>query len=121
MAKFYDVIAYNMGSQETALGIWTPTIFEKKYKGNVISKYQKWEETENFNDNLTINGKISIVADQFAYENLSTIAYIRWHGVNWKVINISIDRPRLILTLGGVFNVDPKTVITRTFDSIKPS
>lgn len=103
MAKFYGTIGYG-ATGETAPGIWNVGIVERNYYGDVLQFSRKWENSGNLNDNLNINNKISIVADPFAYENFQEIRYILWMGTKWKVINIEVQYPRLILTIGGVYN-----------------
>ena len=56
------------------------------------------------NDDININNSISIVADPYAYENFHNMRYAILEGVKWKITNVEINRPRLILTIGGVYN-----------------
>lgn len=103
MAKFYGEIGYAVRT-ETKPGVWKDTITPKNYSGDVIKDTRRWQPGENLNDNLTINNQISIVADAFANENFPKMVYIKWLGSYWKISNIDVQRPRLILTLGGVYN-----------------
>lgn len=103
MAKFYGSIGYTE-TTETVPGVWTESITERKYSGDVIKNTRRWQDGENLNDNLVINNTISIVADPFAYQNFHAMRYITWMGASWKITNIEVQRPRLILTIGGVYN-----------------
>lgn len=103
MAKFYGVIGY-AETKETSPGVWTESITERNYYGDVIRNTRRWQPGEGLNDNLTINNIISIVADPFAYQHFHAIRYIKWMGASWKIDNIEVQRPRLILTIGGVYN-----------------
>jgi hypothetical protein len=103
MAKFYGVIGYAETS-EKASGVWSEDITERNYSGDVIRISRNWQAGENLNDNLTVNNEISILADPFAYENFHNIRYATWMGVRWKITKIDIQRPRLILSIGGVYN-----------------
>jgi hypothetical protein len=103
MAKFYGVVGYAQ-TVETAPGVWTESITERNYSGDVIRISRSWQAGENLNDDLTINNQISIVADPFAYQNFHAMRYITWMGANWKISKIDVQRPRLILTIGGVYN-----------------
>jgi len=103
MAKFYGVIGY-AETKETSPGVWTESITERNYYGDVIRNTRRWQPGEGLNDNLTINNIISIVADPFAYQHFYAIRYIKWMGASWKIDNIEVQRPRLILTIGGVYN-----------------
>lgn len=103
MAKFYGVIGYAI-QVETVPGVWEDQIIERNYRGDVLQNMNRWQSSEQVNDNFTIDNKLSIISDPFAYENFQPIKYIRWMGANWKVTKVEILRPRLILTTGGVYN-----------------
>lgn len=103
MAKFYGAIGY-AETKETAPGVWTESITERNYSGDVIRNTGKWQKGENLNDDLTINNSISIVADPFANQNFYAMRYVKWMGASWKITNVEVQRPRLILTIGGVYN-----------------
>lgn len=103
MAKFYGVIGF-VETVETESGVWEESATERKYSGDVVKDSKRWQTSENLNDDLTINNKISIIADLFAYENFSMIRYVKWMEVSWKVTNIDVERPRLVLSIGGVYN-----------------
>lgn len=105
MAKFYGKIGY-AETCETAPGVWSEQITERNYVGDVLKLSQKWQATEKLNDDLTINNSISIIGDEYAYRKLSTMRYVKWMGTSWKITNIDVQRPRLILTIGGVYNGD---------------
>ena len=103
MAKFYGVIGYAI-QVETVPGVWEDQIIERNYRGDVLQNMNRWQSSEQVNDNFAIDNKLSIISDPFAYENFQHIKYIRWMGANWKVTKVEILRPRLILTTGVVYN-----------------
>lgn len=103
MAKFFGVIGYGE-MKETRPGVWEEAITERDYSGDVIQFIRRSETGEHLNDDLNINNKISIVADPFACENFSTMRYIVWMGARWKITNVEVLYPRLILTVGGVYH-----------------
>lgn len=103
MAKFHGKIGFAI-SAETAPGVFTDTITEREYSGDIIRQTKTWRESQQVNDNLTLGNRITVVGDDFANLNIPTMRYIVWGGVYWKINSIEIQRPRLILTLGGVYN-----------------
>lgn len=103
MAKFRGKVGYAV-TAETAPGVFTEQITERTYSGDVLRNVSKIQSGENLNDNLTVDNKLSIVADPFAYENFYAMRYVRWMGALWKVSSVEVQRPRLILTIGGVYN-----------------
>lgn len=104
MAKFHGVIGY-VDTQETAPGVYTEVVTEYNYTGDVIRSMKRWEPSNiSLNDNLAMSNQFSIVADAFAMANFQTMRYVKWNGVPWKILNIEIQRPRLLLTVGEVYN-----------------
>lgn len=106
MAKYYGKIGYVEKSVETTPGVWGDRITERTYTGDITRNASGWNSsTDSTNDNLTINNQISIVADQFAYQNSRLMKYVEFMGVKWNITNIEFaQRPRIILTLGGEYN-----------------
>lgn len=88
-------------------GIYVEHQFERNYYGDVINISRRWQNGTGLNDNLEIQNKISIVADPFAYENMYSMRYIEWLGSLWKITDVSVESPRLILSIGGLYNAKP--------------
>lgn len=103
MAKFYGRIGYST-KEETAPGIWEEVIIERNYSGDILKNTSRWQEGNTLNDNLEINNQISIIADQFATQNLGSMRYVDWMGALWKVKDVEVLSPRLIISIGGVYN-----------------
>lgn len=103
MSKFSGMIGYGMDG-EIVDGVWSPEIVERHYYGDVIENIAKQDATEYLNDDIALQNQISILADPYAYQNFASIKYIEYMGVRWKVKSIRVQRPRLILTIGGVYN-----------------
>ena len=101
MAKFYGEIGYGE-SVESAPGVWKDEITERKYYGDVVRNTRKLLEGEKVNNDLSVGNSISIVADAYANEHFFAIRYIRWAGTLWKVSDVEVQSPRLLLRLGGV-------------------
>lgn len=103
MARFYGVVGYG-SSVETTPGVWKDQITEKIYQGDVIRNSQRLANSGEVNENIILVNTISIVADQTAIERLNDIKYVNWDGVLWTVTSVQVQRPRLILFLGSVYN-----------------
>ena len=105
MAKWHGKVGYSE-TVETAPGVWTPQDTVRKYYGDVTRNTTRWAgNSDSTNDNLTVNTQISIVADPFAVEKFYSIKWIEFMGVKWSVDSVDPTQPpRLILTLGGVYN-----------------
>lgn len=103
MAKFSGAIGYAR-LLESAPGVWTDSIFEKNYRGDIILDQRRVQPGDNVNDDVTLDNSISIVADAYAYENLGFMKYIVWNNVAWKVKSFAINRPRIVIQIGGIYN-----------------
>ena len=55
-------------------------------------------------DDINISNEFSIVADAYANENFHNIKYVEYMGTKWKISTVTVQRPRLILSAGGVYN-----------------
>ena len=105
MGKWFGKIGYAV-TAETEPGIWEEQIVERDYYGDMTSDRRKRQNSQGVNDNLSLSNVISIIADPFAYENCSHMAYAEIMGAKWKISDIEVQCPRLILTIGGVYNGD---------------
>lgn len=104
MAKFFGEIGYGV-TEEIRPGVWEEVIKKRDYYGDVMQYYRRWDtDSQQLNDNLNLNNKISVVADPFAYDHFHQIRYVKWGSGKWKVSNVEVQYPRLILTIGGVYN-----------------
>lgn len=108
MAKFAGLVGY-VTQEETKKGIWSPVTTERKMRGDVIRIANSFvsdgrTSSDKVNDDITLQNRISLVADPYAYSNFTSIKYVKYLNVKWKVENIEVQRPRIILSLGGVWN-----------------
>lgn len=103
MAKFYGKVGF-LRTEETAPDVYSEALAERSYKGDAIRNQKRYQSSEGLNDDVVLSNNISIVADSYANENVFAIKYVRYKGVPWKVTNVEIQRPRIILTLGGKYN-----------------
>lgn len=103
MAKFVGLIGYAR-PVESSPGIWLDEIIEKNYRGDIISKQVRVQTSDQVNDNINIENSISILADAYAYDNIGIMKYVVWQKTAWKVQSINVNRPRIVLQIGGVYN-----------------
>lgn len=103
MAKFYGVIGYE-STTETTPGVWVEEITERFYYGELVRNTRRLQSSESLNDNINVANEISILADPFANENFHSMRYVEFMGTEWKISNVEVQYPRLILTIGGIYN-----------------
>lgn len=104
MAKWFGKIGF-AETKETKLGVWEEIITVREYYGDVTRNTRRFQSSENLNDNIVVSNDISIVADPYAIQNFHSIRYIEFMGTKWKINNVEVSYPRLILTLGEICNV----------------
>jgi hypothetical protein len=103
LAKYYGKIGF-AEIAETGPGIYTEQIIERPYYGDLVRNVRKLQGTDQLNDNINIANEISIVADPYANDHFHTMRYVEFQGAKWKVSNVEVKFPRLILTAGGLYN-----------------
>lgn len=103
MAKFYGSIGFQV-TTETSPGIYEEEITEHFYYGDVIKNSRKLQEAGKINDDVNVSNRISIIADAFATTNIYAMRYVTMMGTRWKVKDVEVEHPRLILTLGGIYS-----------------
>lgn len=102
--KFYGKVGYAPQQVETSPGVFEEMIVEHTYRGDIIRNTRRLESDNKVNDDITSNNSISIMADAYAYDHFYDMRYVEWQGSKWKVTNVEVQRPRLLLTLGGIYN-----------------
>lgn len=103
MAKFYGNIGF-IKTVEIEPGVWGPQSIEHPYYGDIDRPISRVQSSGGVNDDINISNTISIIADPFANENFQYIKYAVLMGAKWKVTNVEIKYPRILLTIGGVYN-----------------
>lgn len=103
MAKFHGLIGFGE-TTETRPGVWEEKITERAYTGEVLSYSRRWQQSQGVNDDLSLSNRFSILADPFAYNHFHQMRYIKWMGAAWKISEVDVQYPRLLLSIGGVYN-----------------
>ena len=103
MAKFYGIIGYSV-TKETEPGIYEEVVVENAYYGDVLKDSRRLQERAKVNDDITISNRISIIADPFANNHFHSMRYVEMMGTKWKITDVEVAFPRLILSIGGVYN-----------------
>lgn len=103
MAKFCGVIGYAI-TKETEPGIWEEQIVEVEYFGDVIRNSRRFSGSAKVNDDINVSNQISIIADPFTNNNFHAMKYIVFMGAKWKISEVTVQYPRLVLTIGGLYN-----------------
>lgn len=104
MARFSGIVGFSEGQKETAPGVWTDSYIERRMTGAVIRAATNLINDQTMNTNLQADNNLSVVGDQYSFENFSNIRYVIWMGQKWHVSSVEVQRPRIVISLGSVFN-----------------
>lgn len=103
MAKYYGAIGFAELVENTP-GVWTEEITERYYFGDDIRDTRKLQTSGGVNDNINVANKLSILADPYANERIFDMRYAEFRGAKWKITDVEVQYPRLVLMLGGLYN-----------------
>nr|DAR78117.1 MAG TPA: hypothetical protein [Caudoviricetes sp.] len=101
--KYYGQIGF-ADTVETVPGVWSNQIFERNYYGDLVRNTRRLSSSDKVNDDINISNEFSILADPYANENFFKMKYITYMGSKWKITDVRVEYPRLILTVGGLYN-----------------
>lgn len=91
-------------TKETRPGVWENVTTERNFYGDVIRDIRKNQSSGQVNDDINISNRISIVSNSFVRDNLAFVKYIEFMGTKWKITDVEVRYPRLVLTIGGLWN-----------------
>jgi hypothetical protein len=100
--KWYDDIGFRVEVEQEP-GVWEPKIETRKFYGDIVKEAWKEQQGDSINPNLLVTNRVSIVADPYLLHNFHKIAFIKFLGAKWKVSNVDVNSPRLILSLGDLY------------------
>lgn len=103
MSKWFGKIGY-AETVETKPGVWKEQITVREYFGDLTRNTRRLQTVDKLNDDINISNELSIVSDPYAIQNFHAMRYAEFMGTAWKISNVEVQYPRLILTLGGVYN-----------------
>ncbi len=103
MAKFCGKIGFET-TKKTGVDVYEEEITEVKYFGDVIKNRGRITTGSEINSDVNISNQISIIADPFANTHFHSIRYVEWMGSKWRVTDVEVQYPRLVLSIGGLYN-----------------
>ena len=103
MPKYYGNVGYVEFVEESP-GMFVEHIVERPYYVDVNRNISIWEPTENLTDDVKLNNEISIVADPYALDHYANIRYVTFNNSKWKVSAITVNFPRIVLNIGGLYH-----------------
>lgn len=104
MNRFFGKIGFCYQESEEGSDIVTERVVLKTYRGDLLKSNRKWETAEQIIDQFNISNRVSIMADPYSLDNLYAIKFVILHGKAWKITDAEIQYPRIILSIGGLWN-----------------
>lgn len=101
--KYYGAIGYGE-TKEIRPGVWEEQIEERAYYGDILRCRQQFQAAGKVNDDMTLTNEFSILADPYALEKYAFMRYIVYGGIRWRINDVELQYPRLIIRVGGVYH-----------------
>jgi hypothetical protein len=103
MSKAFLRIGYAK-SENTDRGVYED-IIEKEgfYTAEVIRDTRSMNNGDKIVDEINVSNRFSFVADPYAFSHFYNMRYAEYMGVLWRVTDVEVQYPRLIISIGGVY------------------
>lgn len=105
MAKFAGLVTY-VSQVESRPGIWTDQTVSRLMRGDMLRASASSQNGDKVNSDITLNHRVSLVADDFALNEYYNIKHITINNREWEVTSVEVQHPRLIVSVGGLWNGD---------------
>lgn len=102
MAKYAGLVGY-VTETEKSLGVWSATEVVRPMQGDVLRATSVFQGADNINSDITLQHRISLVGDSYLYEHFFEIRWLEYAGSKWEVTTVEVKKPRVIVTLGGIY------------------
>lgn len=103
MTRYLGFIGINRGAVETAPGIFTEVIDAIEVSGEMRQSRATWPQA-GMRDGVQLAHVLSIVAPEDSDVDFNEVVYIEWQNHKWAVTQIQYKRPRVELSLGGLYD-----------------
>ena len=101
--KWFGKIGFS-DTIEKSPGVHVPEIVEKDYYGDLIKNVKRTNDGDKVNDDISLSNQLSIISDPYNQNHFHSIKYVEMFGAKWKVSSVEVQFPRLLLSLGGMYN-----------------
>lgn len=106
MARYYGRIGFlkDEPESEDKPSVYIPIMEERFYTGKLMKNYARQQTADKHVDDVDLGNDISIVADEYAMNNFSSMKYVEFMGTLWEVKSVAVEHPRLRISFGGVYH-----------------
>ena len=105
MNRFYGPVGY-VETKETSPGVFKEITTEKKYHGEFLSAGFNNDNSQSIVANITLSNRVSLLADQYAFEHAAYLAYVIIAGTKWAVKSVTFEGKRMVCTFKGVYTCE---------------
>lgn len=103
MARFAGLVGY-VTQEEKVPGVWSPSENPRVMKGDIIRQSSSVQNDNKVNSDISLGHRISLIGDAYAFDNYYNIKWIDVDGCKWETTSVEVQRPRIIVSLGGRYN-----------------
>lgn len=103
MSKFSGLVGY-VTQSEISPGVWSSVENSKVMKGDIIRQSSSSQNGDKVNNDVSLSHRVSLLGDAYSFGNYYNIRWIDINSQKWQVTSVEIQRPRIIVTLGGIWN-----------------
>jgi hypothetical protein len=103
MSKYAGLVGY-VTQEETVPGVWSPVDKTVVMKGDIIRQSSSVQNDAKVNSDVTLNHRVSLLGDAYAFNNYFNLKWVTIGGRKLEVTSVELQRPRLIVTVGGLYN-----------------
>jgi hypothetical protein len=109
MSKYAGLVGY-VTQEESVPGVWSQVEKTSTMKGDIIRQSStngngaRISDTGKINDDISLSHRVSLLGDAYAFNNYYAIKWIKIDGHKWQVTSVELQRPRIIITVGGLWN-----------------
>lgn len=107
MSKWHGIIGFSTQERSSDHpSVVKNKLVEKPYYGEMDAYAKRWQNGTGTIDDLNVTAQLSVIMDQYLTQHIGEISYISWYGQKWKVTSVQPGHPRMIISIGGVYNVE---------------
>ena len=103
--RFHGRVGY-FETVETKPGLFESRITYRTYYGDILRNAKRDSFGSKVNADIQVTNQISIVADAYARDHFFNLRCVEWQGALWSVSDVEVQPPRLILSIGGLYDED---------------